>query len=398
MYMPPASYPGPCRYSSPSTLGVPKPSCGAPHSRACWSADRQGATTTAFEPPCDSTRSDIPVLRIVLPVSGERRRRPGQRGPADPGQAGQRPRGRGLLGGGLARGTGRRPGRPRGGRRRTGHGGRCGGVVDPARVVEDGRGVGGRVGVAAGGQFRVEVLQEAQVLQLAAATAAELPGQVVADGHGVGRAPAGRAVRASQPERLAQREELIGHLGQRARCRGVRRRLIGVDPVGKRDEGAAGGLGECQVLGAQLGRGVEERADRLVLAKLRGAENGRQRALDRPPGQLELDHPVLRLRPARAEPDAGHRVRVDARHPVGTPGDDRSTGTVADDLSRRCRRGRGAARAPGRGRGARHQRGRGRQRRDGRDDHQPSGCLATKCHQRSSPPRQRSPAALRRHW
>src|SRR5579863_7696570 len=46
-------------------LGVPKPSCGAPHSSAWWSADRHGATAIAFDPPCESTRSAAPVFRIV---------------------------------------------------------------------------------------------------------------------------------------------------------------------------------------------------------------------------------------------------------------------------------------------------------------------------------------------
>src|SRR5215470_15804015 len=66
MYMPPASYPGACRYSSPSTLGVLKPSCGAPHSSAWPSAERDGDTAMALEPPCDSTRMVTPVLSIVF--------------------------------------------------------------------------------------------------------------------------------------------------------------------------------------------------------------------------------------------------------------------------------------------------------------------------------------------
>src|SRR5262252_5823289 len=66
MYMPPASYPGACRYSSPSTLGLPNPSCGAPHSSAWPLAERDGDTATALEPPCDSTRMVMPVLRIVF--------------------------------------------------------------------------------------------------------------------------------------------------------------------------------------------------------------------------------------------------------------------------------------------------------------------------------------------
>ena len=44
---------------------MPNPSCGAPHSSAWWSAERQGATAIAFEPPCDSTRIAAPVFRIV---------------------------------------------------------------------------------------------------------------------------------------------------------------------------------------------------------------------------------------------------------------------------------------------------------------------------------------------
>ncbi len=243
--------------------------------------------------------------------------------------------------------------------------------------------------VAAGGQLRVEVLEEGQVLQLAAATATELPGQVVAHGHGVGGLPRGRAVQAGQPEDLAQREELVGHLEQRTRGRGVGGRLIGIDPVGVGHQGAAGCGGECAVLGAQLGRGIEEGADRLVLAKLGRAENGRQGSLHRAPGQLELDHPVLRLCPARAEPDAAHRVRVDARHPVGAPGDNRGIGAAADELSGRPGYGAGA---PGR-RGGRRQCGGGREHRHAHHDHQPPGRVATPGQHSSSPPRQRSPAA-----
>jgi hypothetical protein len=107
--------------------------------------------------------------------------------------------------------------------------------------------------------------------------------------------------------------------------------------------------------------GIEERPDRLVLAELARAEDLRERALDRAPGQLQLSHPVLGLGPARAEPHAGQCLAVDARHAVVVPGDHHRKAAVTDPLPGWGRTG-GSAR--------RHRRGdrcHGRDRRAHRD-------------------------------
>src|SRR5262249_19530929 len=162
-------------------------------------AERDGDTATALEPPCDSTRIVMPVLRIVFrsadsvaaALASPARLIAGRPAAACRSallaRAGEAPAGACSPAPGTAVGGG--------------------GVIDPAGVVEHRRCRGERVLGAGLRQLELQVLQELQVGQLAAATAAELPGQEVADGHGVLRLPRGRAVGAGQPECLAEHEE-----------------------------------------------------------------------------------------------------------------------------------------------------------------------------------------------